>query len=119
MTTSTEQRHDEWGELANRLSADHPGHDVTIEVLDVEGGDSSLVQRLPFQSMTYDHRDDVVVISVGGRRPGYPVVLRHVIRKPREILVDRITQGTAIKITDSSGTTTLVSLLRRPDHPGA
>ena len=56
------------------------------------------------------------MVSVGGRAPHYPVVLRHVIHHPREILFDLIPQGAALKITDSSGTTTLVSLLRR--HEG-
>jgi hypothetical protein len=50
------------------------GHDVTIEVLDPETGDNPLVERLPFAGITYDHKDDVVVVSVGGRSPRYPVV---------------------------------------------
>jgi hypothetical protein len=119
--TTSEQRH-QWSELTDRLSADHEGHDVAIEVLDAGGGDNSLVARLPFDGITYDHKDDVVVISVGGRAPRYPVVLRHLVHHPTEILFDLIPQGAALKITDSSGTTTLVSLLRRSGHgnvPGA
>ena len=69
MTVTTERRRSEWSALTERLSADHAGHDITIEVLDPEGGDSSLVERLPFSSITYDHKDDVLVVSVGGRPP--------------------------------------------------
>ena len=122
MSVTTSEQRTEWSRLADRLSADHEGHDVTIEVLDAEGGDNSLVERLPFAGITYDHKDDVVVISVGGRSPRYPVVLRHLIHHPTEILFDLIGHGAALKISDSSGTTTLVSLLRRPpdeDVPGA
>lgn len=115
MSVSAEQR-TEWSHLTDRLTADHEGHDVTIEVVGPDGGDSSLVERLPFDGITYDHQDDVVVISVGGSPPRYPVVLRHLIHRPTEIQFDLIHQGAALKITDSSGTTTLVSLLRRSGH---
>jgi hypothetical protein len=118
MTVTTPEQRSEWSKLTDRLSADHEGHDVTIEVLDPESGDNSLVERLPFAGITYDHKDDVVVVSVGGRSPRYPVVLRHLINHPQEILFDLITQGAALKITDSTGTTTLVSLLRRSGHDG-
>jgi hypothetical protein len=113
MSTTAPQQHTEWSALADRLTADHAGHDATIEILDPEGGDNPLVERLPFESLTYDHKDDVVVVSVGGRAPRYPVVLRHLIAHPQEILFDLIPQGAALKITDASGTTTLISLLRR------
>ena len=116
--TTPEQR-SEWATLTDRLSADHAGHEVTIEVLEPDGGDNSLVERLPFAGITYDHKDDVVVVSVGGSSPRYPVVLRHLIPHPGEILFDLIPQGGALKITDSTGTTTLISLLRRPGHEGS
>jgi hypothetical protein len=116
MPVTTPEQRSEWVTLTDRLSADHAGHDITIDLLDAERGGSSMVERLPFDGITYDHRDDVVVISVGGRSPGYPVVLRHMIQHPQEILFDLIPQGAALKITDSSGTTTLVSLLRHAGH---
>ena len=119
MTVTTPEQHSEWTNLTDRLTADHEGHDVAIEVLDAEGGDNSLVARLPFDGITYDRKDDVVVISVGGRPPHYPVVLRHLIDHPTEILFDLIPQGAALKITSASGTTTLVSLLRRSGHGDA
>src|SRR4051794_31094635 len=116
MSVTTAGQRNEWSALTDRLSTDHAGHDVTIEVLDADGGDNSMVERLPFNGITYDHRDDVVVISVGGRSPRYPVVLRHMISGPQEILFDLIPQGAALKITDSSGTTTLATLVRRSGH---
>jgi hypothetical protein len=116
MAVTTSVQRSEWIRLTDRLSADHQGHDVAIEVVGPEGSDNSLVEHLPFDGITYDHKDDVVVISVGGRAPRYPVVLRHLIHHPTEVLFDLIPQGAALKITDSSGTTTLVSLLRRSGH---
>lgn len=118
MTATTTPQRSEWTSLADRLSADHAGHDVTIEVVDPGGGSSPLVERLPFSSITYDHKDDVVVVAVGGGSARYPVVLRHLIAQPQEILFDLIPHGAALKITDASGTTTLVSLLRSAGHEG-
>ncbi|MCU1667161.1 MAG: hypothetical protein JWP40_88 [Blastococcus sp.] len=111
---SPEQR-TEWTSLTDRLSAEYAGYDVTIEVLDPEVGDNQLVERLPFDSITYDHKDDVVVVAVGGNSQRYPVALRHLIYHPQEFVVDQNPEGAAIKVTDSTGTTTLISLLRRPD----
>jgi hypothetical protein len=111
---SPEQR-TEWTRLTDRLTAEYQGYDVTIEVLDPEAGANSLVERLPFDTVTYDHKDDVVVLTVGGNSQRYPVALRHLIYHPQELVVDLVPESAAMRITDSTGTTTLVSLLRRPD----
>ncbi|MBN1092815.1 DUF5335 family protein [Blastococcus sp. TML/M2B] len=113
--TTVEQRAD-WGTLTERLSAASAGNEVTIEILDAEGGDASMVERLPFSGITYDHKDDVLVVSVGGSEPRFPVQLRHVIEHPTEIQFDVVRQGGALKVTDASGTTTLISILRRSDR---
>jgi hypothetical protein len=112
MSVTTQQR-SEWSTLTDRLSADHAGHDVTIEVLDPEGAANPMVERLPFESITYDPRDDVLVVTVGGRGPRFPVALRHLIQHPQEILFDLTHHGAALKVTDPSGTATLISLVRR------
>jgi hypothetical protein len=114
VTISPEQR-TEWTKLTDRLSAGYAGYDVTIEVLDPEIGDNPMVERLPFDNITYDHKDDVLVVAVGGKDQRYPVVLRHLIHHLRELVVDQNPQGAALKVTDESGTTTLVSLLRPRD----
>ena len=110
-TTSTDRS--EWSRLTDRLSADSAGHDVSIEVLDPSGGDNPLVDRLPFGSITYAPKDDVLVVSVGGGAPDEPVVLRHLVAHPQELVFDLVPHGAALKVTDAAGGTTLVSLLRR------
>ena len=111
---SSEQR-TEWTGLTDRLRAEYAGYDVTIEVLSPEIGDNPMVERLPFDNVTYDHKDDVLVVTVGGKDQRYPVVLRHLIYHPRELVVDHNPQGATLKVTDESRTTTLVSLLRPRD----
>jgi hypothetical protein len=114
---SPEQR-TEWASLTDRLTAEYQGYDVTLEVVDPEAGDNRLVERLPFDGITYDHEDDVVVIAVGGNSQRYPVALRHLVHHPQELVVDLIPQGAALKVTDSTGASTLVSLLRRSEGDG-
>ncbi len=114
MSVPTAEQRREWTTLADRISIALAGSDITIEVLDPGGGDASLVERQPFEGMTYDVRDDVVVISVGERTSPHAVVLRHLIQSPQEIASDVIPQGAALRIADASGTTTVVSLLRPP-----
>jgi hypothetical protein len=114
---SPEQR-TEWTKLTDRLTAEYRGYDVTIEVLDPEAGDNPMVERLPFDNITYDYKDDVAVVAVGGKGLRYPVALRHLIYHPQEFVVDLIPEGAAVKVTDSTGTTTLVSLIRAQDGDG-
>ncbi len=51
------------------------------------------MERLPFDTVTYDHRDDVMAASVGGNSPRYPVVLRHLIHHPQELAADELPTG--------------------------
>ncbi len=51
------------------------------------------MERLPFGTVTYDHRDDVMAASVGGNSPRYPVVLRHLIHHPQELAADELPTG--------------------------
>jgi hypothetical protein len=112
---SPEQR-SEWTRLTDRLTAEYRGYDVTIEVVDAETGDNPVVERLPFDNVTYDVKDDVAVVAAARDDEHEDVVLRHMVHHPQEFVVDLIPEGAAVKIADSTGTTTLVSLLR---HPGA
>jgi hypothetical protein len=77
-------------------------------VLDPDVGDNQLVERLPFDHVTYDHKDDVLVVAVGGKDQRYPVVLRHLVHHPRELLVDQ----------KLSGRRAQAHRRVRDDHPG-
>ena len=119
MVVLSPEERTEWTRLTDRLSAAYAGYDVTIEVLAPDVGDNPMVERLPFDHVTYDHEDDVLVVAVGGKDQRYPVVLRHLVQHPRALLVDENPQGVALKVTDEWGTTTLASLLRpRDSAPG-
>jgi hypothetical protein len=95
----------EWAPLLDTLTKEHDGDLITIEVLDPTYGDLHEAEGLPFAYCSYDRRDDVVVVAVGGASSRYPVVLRHMISRPTEVSVS----GTAARVIDANGTATVVS----------
>jgi threonine dehydrogenase-like Zn-dependent dehydrogenase len=112
--TSTVDR-SEWAKALDRLTREHEGHLVTIELLDPTYGDLSEAERLPFSYANYDHKDDVVVIGVGGDSPRYPVVLRHIVSHPTEVdVAEEGTMESALKVTDKDGTVTVVGFYPAP-----
>jgi hypothetical protein len=107
----------QWGQLLDRLSRDHEGDRVTIERLEpdrnVPGafGDQAEALRLPFTYASYDPRDNVVVVAVGGTTATFPVVLRHLIWKPAQLHPDKA----AFRVVDGDGIATVVTFF--PGHP--
>jgi hypothetical protein len=105
MTATPNRDSKQWAEMLDRLTDDHKGQSITIEVLDPTYGDNPEAERIPFNYANYDYKDDVIVVAVGGDSPRYPVVLRHMIWNPQELLVDE----KAFRAVDKDGTTTIVS----------
>lgn len=111
-TTSRELDAATWHEYFDSITPAIEGMLVTIEVMSEETGDQLDVERMPTEAISYDPRDDVLEVAVGGRGVRYPVVLRHFISSPRTISVeesDSVTP-TAILVTDGSGVRTLIRL---------
>jgi hypothetical protein len=109
--TSTDRQG--WVEDLDQLSREREGQEVTIEVLDRVYGDQREAEHLPFAYASYDPRDDVAIVAVGGRSSSYPVVLRHMARHPTEIELDR--EVGAVRIVEQDGNTTIVSFFP-PGH---
>ena len=110
-----------WRETLEQVTRDHRGFDVTIEVVGSRVGDQEEAVRLPFVSVEYDPKDDVVVIAVGGRDGRYPVALRHMVWHPRRIFVDPPTPETAraLDVVDGDDNQTIVMFHRPPALPPA
>ena len=107
--TSTTDRK-AWVEQLDRLTKERAGQQVTIEILDPTYGDQPGAERLPFAYASYDPKDDVVVVAVGGGNSAkYPVVLRHMVWHPTELDVDN--DAGAVRIVDADGTTTITILV--------
>jgi phage repressor protein C with HTH and peptisase S24 domain len=102
----------EWRRFLEQMTLAHEGDTVTVEVLGREFGDGYQVEELPLFAIEYDDKDDVAVIAVGGRDGRHPVVFRHMVFRPREILVDPADpqHAFAVEIVGDDDTRTLVSL---------
>jgi hypothetical protein len=107
MTDTSTVDHGQWASLLDRLTKDHEGDYVTIEVLDPTYGDNTEAERLPFQYAAYDRKDDVAFVVVGGKTPQYPVALRHMVPHPTD--VSTTADPPAVRVVDPEGTTTVVS----------
>ncbi|HKC29532.1 MAG TPA: DUF5335 family protein [Jatrophihabitans sp.] len=105
--TDTSTDREAWAEELDRLTDDHEGDQVVIEILDQEFGDNEEAERVPFAYANYDRKDDVVIIAVGGRSGRYPVTLRHIIDDPVEVDVT----DDAIRVVSEDGTTTIVAFV--------
>jgi hypothetical protein len=108
----------EWTARLDQLTKNHQGELASIELLDPTYGDLDEAERMPFSYVGYDHKDDAVVVAVGGNSPRYPVVLRHIVSHPTEVSVDEDeTILGAVRIADPEGTVTLVSFFAAPHGP--
>ncbi len=111
-TTTQELDAERWHEYFDSLTPSIEGMLATIEVMDAQAGDQLDAERMPLQAISYDPRDDVLEIALGGRGVRYPVVLRHFVSSPRTISVQESSSitPTAILVTDGGGVRTLVRL---------
>jgi hypothetical protein len=116
MSTATQELDaGRWHEYFDSLTPNVEGMLVTIEVMDEQEGDQLDVERMPLQAISYDPRDDVLEVALGGRGLRYPVVLRHFISSPSTISVEESSSitPTAILVTDGAGVRTLIRLFEQ------
>jgi len=110
--TTQELDAEKWHEYFDSVTPSIEGMLVTIEVMDEQVGDQLEVERVPLQAISYDPKDDVLEVAVGGRGVRYPVVLRHFISSPQTVSVEESSSVTpaAVFVTDGSGVRTLIRL---------
>jgi hypothetical protein len=118
MTEATKIEHDGWVAFFELLTADHKGQNAAVELVDSDFGDQYETERLPFTYASYDPRDDVLVIGLGGDTARFPVLLRHMINHPVEVdfAVPRPTE-TDVRVIGDDGTKTLLRLRPKPALP--
>jgi hypothetical protein len=100
----------QWAEQLDAITRDHEGEEVTIEVLDKDWGDLHEAERMPFTYITYDEKDDVVIVGVGGRSAAWPVLLRHMVWHPVEVFLATVGEETVVRVAERNGTVTLVAI---------
>ena len=110
-TTTRELERASWPAYFDSIASSIEGMLVTVELMGEQLGDQTDIERLPVQAISYDPRDDVLEVAVGGRGTRYPVVLRHFISNPTAISVEELEgRPSAILVTDPDGVRTLIRL---------
>ena len=110
-TTTRELERASWPAYFDSIASSIEGMLVTVELMGEQLGDQTDIERLPVQAISYDPRDDVLEVAVGGRGTRYPVVLRHFISSPTAISVEELEgRPSAILVTDPGGVRTLIRL---------
>ena len=104
-----EARSEDWGQLCEKISANRREVLVTIEVLQPDGLQTSIVESMPLQRMALDKSNacnDVIILEAGleGENP-----LAHTITEPIHIVLKHSEDGSfnPVRIEAESGTTIL------------
>lgn len=77
----------EWRTFFDAISNMLTGKRVLIEAASLELGDQVVAEWLPLLGVTYDSRDDLFDVALGG------LEYNHLIRRPRQVLVQEGTHG--------------------------
>ncbi len=92
-----------WADFFDNLTKSLIGKQAEIEVTSLDLGDQIEAEWVPLIGITYDEKDDLIEIALEE--------LDHLIRRPREILVDYGSGGlVAVAIDDWDGNRQIVKL---------
>jgi len=92
---ATEIERERWATFLDAVTNSLAGKQAEIEVVSLNLGDQIEAEWTPLIGLTYDRKDDLIEIVLEG--------LDHLIRSPREVLVDYAVGdlATAIEIVDA------------------
>ena len=93
----------EWRAFFDRTSKALLGKWAEIEVASLDIGDQIVAEWIPLIGITYDSRDDLLDVALDR--------FNHLIRHPKEILVDETPEGLAsVAVIDGDGARQVVRL---------
>jgi len=96
-------KRERWQGYFESVSGSLEGKQAFVEVAGLPLGDQVAAEWIPLQGITYDHKDDIVDLSLGD--------LDHIIRRPTAIHV--LTEGSgvrSIEVVDAEGMQHIVRL---------
>src|SRR3954468_23685598 len=103
MSTLRSLPRSEWKVFFERMSKALLGKWAEIEVASLHLGDQIVAEWVPMLGITYDSRDDLLDVALDRSN--------HLIRHPREILVEESTAGLAsVAVIDEDGALQVVRL---------
>jgi len=104
---------DDWQQYFEDFSRNQPDYIAKVEILSGELGAETEAEGTHLAAITYDRKDDIVVIGLDGAADGIAEEVQHVIERPLKIAVDDESGGEiAFEIEDAEGTQTVLRLDR-------
>jgi len=86
----------EWRSFFDRMSKALVGKWAELEVASLDLGDQIVAEWVPLLGITYDSKDDLLDVALER--------LDHLIRHPKEIIVDESAEGlTSVAVVDGDG----------------
>jgi hypothetical protein len=108
--TTRELPRSDWQAYFDDFSRDLDRLSATVEVAGRDVGAQVEAERLILTGITYDHKDDIVVIGLDAEG-GLTGELEHIVYQPQKIYVASGEDGmTAMDVEDAEGHQTLVRL---------
>lgn len=101
---------DRWSQFFDLFSNGNRGRHISIELIDSEIGNETLIQNAPLRALIYDRpgKGNDLAIEVGKDEVTYA----HTVDAPTEVWTGQNADGVmmAIQIADATGTKTLIKL---------
>ena len=118
MTATTEEiPREAWREYFDTLAKVLPTVEATVEVVGRDLGDQFIGERVVLAGISYDDKDDVLVIGLD-TPGGLPEETEHLVYNPQRVMVTGLDDGsTAIEVEDSEGHQTIVRYAEVPALP--
>jgi hypothetical protein len=118
MPTTQEIPRDAWRSYFDEVSRHLGVTTATVEIVGRDVGDQVIGEDLVLTGVTYDDRDDVVVIGLDAPG-GQPEEAEHLVEHPTKILVaSGDGEGVAIDIEDAEAHQTIIRMESAPALPG-
>ena len=93
----------EWRPFFDRMSRALLGMRAEVEVASLDLGDQIVAEWIPLIGITYDSRDDLLDVAFDRSN--------HLIRHPRQIVVEQMATGVAsVAVLDADGTQQIVRM---------
>jgi Family of unknown function (DUF5335) len=102
--------HEEWQRWFEDFSREEPDYLATVEVLGGEIGAETEAARPRLTAITYDRKDNILVIGLDGTDDDAAEDLQHIVYGPRRILVAEGDGEISFEIEDQERTQTVVRL---------
>ena len=120
MTTATQEiPREAWREYFDTLAKVLPTVEATVEVVGRDLGDQFIGERVLLAGISYDHKDDVIVIGLD-TPGGLPEEVEHLVWNPQRVMVTGLDDGsTVIEVEDAEGHQTIVRYAEVPALPSS